>query len=102
MTTRSSVESARSMPSSVVSRSPCVGAAYADRALQLVGVVAVDRPAELEHDVVGDVDGERDRPHAGQLDAAREPAGRRRGRVEAGDRAGDEDRAALGVVDPTG
>ena len=38
---------------------------YDDRAAQLVGVVAVDRPAGLEHHVVGDVDGEGDRPHPG-------------------------------------
>ena len=74
-------------------------AADPDRAGQPVAVVAVDRLAELEHHEVGDVDGQRDRPHAGQLDPARQPAGGRRGRVEAGDGAGDEDRAAGGIVD---
>ena len=71
VTTRSSVESARSLPSSVVSRSPVARAADADRAGELVGVVAVDRAAELEHHVVGDVDGERDRA----LPAQHQPAG---------------------------
>ena len=68
-----------------------------DRAGQLVAVVAVDRLAELEHHVVGDVDGQRDRPHAGELDAPGDvPRGGRAG-VEAGDGAGREDRAAVGV-----
>ena len=74
-------------------------AADPDRALQLVEVVAVDRATGLEHHVVGDVDGERDRAHAGVGDPLGQPGRRRRGRVEAGDRAGDEDRAADGVVD---
>ena len=72
---------------------------YADRALHLVGVVAVDRPAGLEHDVVGHVDGQGDRAHARLGDAAGQPVGRGRGGVEAGDGAGDEHRAALGIVD---
>ena len=42
---------------------------HPDRTRELVAVVAVDRLPELEHHVVGDVDGQRDRPHAGQLDA---------------------------------
>ena len=78
---------------------PRGGAADADRAGELVGVVAVDRAAELEHHVVGDVDGQRDRALAEQHQASGHPVGCRRGRVEAGDRAGHEDRAALGVVD---
>ena len=49
------------------------GAAYDDRAGELVAVEAVDRLTELEHHVVGDVDGQRDRPHAGQLDPAGHP-----------------------------
>ena len=75
------------------------GAAHPDRARQLVAVVAVDRLAELEHDVVGDVDGQRDRPHPGQVQAAGQPGRGRRGRVEAGHGAGREDRAAGRVLD---
>ena len=78
---------------------PRAGAADADGALELVGVVAVDRPPHLEHHVVGDVDGERDRSHPGELDPARQPVRRGRRRVEAGDLAGDEDRAADRVLD---
>ncbi len=74
-------------------------AADPDRAGQLVAVVAVDRLAELEHHVVGDVDGQRDRAHAGELDPAGQPGRGGRGRVEAGHGAGHEDRAAGGVVD---
>ena len=77
-----------------------VGTAYDEGSLEPVAVVAVDRPADLEHHVVGDVDGQRDRPHPGQADPRGQPVGRGRGRVEAGDRAGDEDRAAGGVLDP--
>ena len=99
VTTRSSTDSARSTPSRVVSRSPACGAADPDRALQLVGVVAVDRAADLEHDVVGDVDGQRDRAHPRLGEPADHPVGRGRGRVEAGDLAGHEDRAAGRVVD---
>ena len=40
------------------------GPAHDDRAGQPVGVVGVQRLAELEHHVVGDVDGQRDRAHA--------------------------------------
>ena len=73
--------------------------AYDDRAGQLVAVVAVDRLAELEHHVVGDVDGQRDRPHAGELDPAGDVPRGGRGRVEAGDGAGHEHRAAVGRLD---
>ena len=75
------------------------GPADPDRALQLVEVVAVDRATGLEHDVVGDVHGERDRAHAGVDDAFDHPGRRGRGRVEAGDRPGHEDGATDRVVD---
>jgi len=75
------------------------GAADADGALELVGVVAVDRAADLEHHVVGDVHGQRDRAHPRLLEAARHPVRGGRCGVEAGDLAGDEDRAAGGVLD---
>ena len=45
-----------------------------DRAVEPVGVVGVDRLPGLQHHVVGDVDGQRDRPHPGQLDPAGQPA----------------------------
>ena len=54
-----------------------LGAADDDVALKLGPVVGVVGLAELEHDVVADVDGERDRAHAGLLDAAGHPGGRR-------------------------
>ena len=75
------------------------GAADADRSGELVGVVPVDRAAELEHHVVGDVDGQRDRTLAEQHQPARHPRRRRRGRVEVAHGPGHEDGAALGVVD---
>ena len=82
VTTRSSVDSARSTPSRVVQPLPRGRPAYDDRSLELVAVVAVDRLAELEHHVVGDVDRQRDRPHPGQPDPARpaSPASGRSGR----------------------
>ncbi len=100
MISRSSVERARRVPSSVVRVSPCARPTDHDRPLQPVTVVAVDRVAQLEHHVVRDVDGERDRAHPGQLHAPRQPAGAGRGRVEAGHGAGHEDRAAVGGLDP--
>ena len=69
------------------------------RAGELVQVVAVDRVAHLEHHVVGDVDGQGDRSHAGELDAPGHPARCRRRRVEPGHRPRHEDAAALEVVD---
>ena len=78
---------------------PLGGSAHPDRTGELVGVVPVDRAADLEHHVVGDVDGQRDRAHPGLGQPAHHPVGRRCGRVEAGDLAGHEDRAAGRVVD---
>ena len=62
-------------------------------------VERVQRLARLEHDVVGDVDRERDRAHAAHDEPAAHPAGRRRLRVEADDRAQREEAAAVEVVD---
>ena len=76
--------------------------AYDDRALQPVGVVAVDRAAGLEHHVVGDVDGERDGSHPGRGDALDHEVRRRGRRVEAVDPPGHEHRASLGVLDDHG
>ena len=60
---RSSGSRVRSTSSSVVSFSPPRARRTHDRAGQRVDVEGVQRLAEREHDVVGDVDGERDRPH---------------------------------------
>ena len=90
----------RATPSRVVSFSPRVRAAHDDRAGEPVAVVAVDRLAELEHHVVGDVDGQRDRPHPGELDAG---APSTAGVGAAGSKPVtvrvDEDRAAVRGVD---
>ncbi|GAA3071608.1 hypothetical protein GCM10020000_65310 [Streptomyces olivoverticillatus] len=67
-----------------------LGAADADGALDARAVVGVQRLAQLEHHVVGDVHGERDRAHARLLQAALEPDRGARLGVEAGDRAGGE------------
>ena len=81
---RSSGSSVRVTSSRVVSFSPGSARRTTIGAGKLVAVVAVDRLAELEHHVVGDVDGQRDRPHAGQLQprghprAASAPPGRGR------------------------
>ncbi len=70
-----------------------------DRARQLVGVVTVEGTADLEHDVVGDVDCQGDRAHPGELDPACHPVRRGSSGVEAGHGAGHEDRAPGRVVD---
>ena len=56
---------------------PWVRAAHDDSAPQFVEVVAVDRLTEFEHHVVGDVDDQRDRPDARELEPRDHP-GRRR------------------------
>ena len=78
---------------------PLGGAADPDGTGQLVGVVAVDGAAELEHDVVGDVDGQRDRALSALREPAHHPVRRRCRRVEAVDDPGHEHRAAVRVVD---
>ena len=59
----------------------------------------MDRPAELEHHVVGHVDGERDRALPAEQQPARHPGRRGRGRVETAHRPGHEDGTTLRVVD---
>ena len=64
------------------------GAAHHDRAFELVHIIGVHRLAQIEHDVVGHVHGQRDRTHAGADQAAAHPVRRLGGRVEAADGAG--------------
>ena len=52
------------------------GAAGGDGAVQFGEVIGVARPAEVEHDIIGDVDQRRDRPLAGALQALLQPVGR--------------------------
>ena len=72
---------------------PRLGLPDHDRPVQLVGVVGVQGLPGLEHHVVGDVDGQRDGAHPGQLHPARQPARAGPVGVEAGDRDRDEERA---------
>lgn len=74
------------------------GPARAHRAPQLVHVVGVKRLPELEHDVVRDVDSERDRTHPAGDQSPLHPGRRRRRRVEADDGAHREQVAAASVV----
>ena len=64
------------------------GASHHDRAFELVHIIGVHRLAQIEHDVVGHVHGQRDRTHAGADQAAAHPVRRLGGRVEAADGAG--------------
>ena len=70
-----------------------------DRSGDRVAVEGVHRLAELEHHVVGDVDGERDAAHRGLGQAAAHPPRAGRGRVEALQRDHREAVAAVGVGD---
>ena len=66
-------------------------------ALQASGVERVHRVPQLEHDVVGDVDGRGDRAHAREQQAARHPPRGPRGRVDSRDPAqGEPLRTGLG------
>ncbi len=71
------------------------GLADENRSVERVLVVGVDRLAGLQHDVVGDVDGQRDGPHPGQLNPAGQPAGAGPGRVDPGHGQCHEQRAGL-------
>ena len=73
MISRSSPASFRTT-SSRVSLLPRRRLPHPDRPGQLVAVIGVDRLTDLEHHVVGDVDGERDRPHPGHLHPLLHPA----------------------------
>ncbi len=75
------------------------GAAHHERPGDAGRVEGVHGLAEFEHQIVGDVDGERDGPHAGESESPPHPVGAGRGRVDSGDEAGDEPVAAGGVDD---
>jgi hypothetical protein len=70
-----------------------------DAAGEPVRVVGVQRLAQLEHDVVGHVDDERDRPHPGGEQPPLHPPRAGRRRIDTVDAARDEPRAR-GVVQP--
>ena len=85
--TSMSGSSLRSTPSSVRIVSPFAARRIADRpAGELVEVECVHRLAELEQDVVRDVDDRADRANAGRLQARRHPGGRGARRADIGDR----------------
>ena len=73
--------------------------AHVDAALQLVEIVDVQRPAQFEHHVVGDVHQRGDRALAGALEALLHPLRRRRGSVHVADHAPGEAAAAVGSRD---
>ena len=66
------------------------GAAHDDGRRERSQVVGVHRLAEVEHDVVRDVDGQRQGTHAGGLEALNHPTRGRSGRVGAAHDARDE------------
>ena len=72
---------------------PGRSAAHPDAAGEASRVVGVQRLAELEHHVVGDVHDQGDRAHAGGQQPPLQPPRARGGRVDAVDPAGDEPRA---------
>ena len=74
-------------PFSSVSFSPSRAKRTTSVAVEQAIVVGVQRLAELEHHVVGDVDDRRDRADAAALEALLHPRGRRRPGVDAVDRA---------------
>ena len=78
---------------------PRFGPAHHDRPGQPGPVERVQWLPGLQHHVVGDVDGERDRAHPALPQPARHPVRRRGVRVEPGDRPGREPVAAGRVVD---
>ena len=62
---------------------PWLGSPHDDRAAERVQVERMQRLAQLEHDVVGHVDGQGDGPHAGLGQPPAHPGGRRCGGVDA-------------------
>lgn len=76
-----------------------LGAAHPDRPVDAGAVVGVQRLAELQHHIVGDVDGERDRAHPGLLQPALQPDRGTRLGLQADDGARGEPVAADRVGD---
>ena len=75
------------------------GTTHDDAAAQRIEVVPVDRLAELEHDVVRDVDEQRDRSDAGELQPRDHPCGRGTRRVDPAHDARREDGGADTTAD---
>ena len=71
-------------------------------AVDITNYLMLERLAELQHQVVGDVDGQRDRAHPGPGQPHPHPQRVGRGRVEAGDLAQHEPVAGGRVVDRGG
>ena len=90
---RSDGSQSRTTSSSVRELLARVRLPYDDRAGEPLRVVGVQGLTGLQHHVVGDVHGQRDRPHPGELHPARQPARAGPGGVDAGHRDGDEQRA---------
>ena len=67
------------------------------RTAELCPVIDVQRPAEIEHDEIGDIDQRRNRLLPDRLEPLLEP-GRRRTIVDASDGAGEECRAARRII----
>ena len=68
-----------------------------DRPAHLVGVVGVEGLAGLQHDVVGDIDGQADRTHSRPGDAIGDEAWGWCVRIQTGHRQGDELAAGIGL-----
>ena len=78
---------------------PFAPPAHVDRAAQLVDVIDVQRPPELEHHIVGHVHKCRDRALPGALEALLHPGGRRRRGVDVANNAPGKAAAALRRAD---
>jgi len=78
---------------------PRLRAADDDRACQRGGVERVQRLPGREHHIVGHIDGQRDRPHAGLLEPVPQPVRGGPGRVDAAHDPGDVPVAADDVAD---
>ena len=79
-----------------------MSASHDDGGGELAGVEGVQRLAQVEHDVVGDVDGQGDGPHTCGGEAVLHPGRGRGGRVDAAHEAGDVAVAAGAPVDGAG
>ena len=77
----------------------CACATHDDRRGQRAQVVGVHRLAQIQHDVVRDVDGQRQGTHTGGLEALDHPSRGRRGGVRAANDARDKAVNALAAAD---